>query len=154
MDFVVRVFLDKCTNIGSRFFQLKYRIPALATHSKRTTDNWVGHADDLVLLFKDITNLKLTLVLSTTFKRYHAEINISKTKTMIFNHKYINEEYPETTVSINNPAIRTPSSSKYLEFNIKYYKLSTGDSELQKRNASFMCLRKKWRTSKSCCLHG
>ena len=92
----MRVFLDKCTNIGSKFFQRKYRIPAAATHSKRTTDNWVGYADDLVLLFKNITNSKLAFdVLTTTFKRYHPEINISKTKTMIFSHKYINEEYPE-----------------------------------------------------------
>ena len=55
-------------------------------------------------------------------------------------------------VSIKNTTINT-IIFKYLGFNIKYDEPSTGDSSLEKRNAWFMCLRKKWRTSKSCSLH-
>ena len=79
MDFVIRVSLDKCINIG-------IRNPALATHSERTavgqhTLDWVVHTNNLVLFFEVSTNLEPALDLSfTTFKRYHLEIYISKTK--------------------------------------------------------------------------
>ena len=92
MDSVMRVFPDKCASIDIKVLQLKYRIPASATHFERTTVgqhtlDWVGYADNLDLLFEDITNLEETLdVLSTTFKTYHLEVNISKTKKMIFNN--------------------------------------------------------------------
>ena len=92
MDFVVGVFLGKCKNMGIKFIQLKYRIPVSATHSKSETVcqnalDWVGYVEKILLLFEDITNLELALdILSTNFKRYHLEINISSTNTMIFNH--------------------------------------------------------------------
>ena len=37
IDFVMRSLLDKCAHVGIKFRQLKYRIPASATHPKRTT---------------------------------------------------------------------------------------------------------------------
>ena len=84
IDFVMRVPLGKCTSISIKFIQLKFRIPASTTHSKRTTIgqfsfDCVVCANHLVLLFEDIINLELALdVLSTTFKRYHLEFNISQ----------------------------------------------------------------------------
>lgn len=90
-------------------------------HSKRATVgkhylDWVGYADDLVLLFEDIENLDMVLdVLSTTFKRYHLEIYISKTKMMIFNHQYVNEEYPKTIVSIINIPVDNTTIFKYIK---------------------------------------
>ena len=67
----MRVFLDKFTNIDIKFLQLKYRIQISATHSRRKTFghtlDWVGYADNLVVLFEDITKLELALnVLFTT----------------------------------------------------------------------------------------
>ena len=121
-----KFFLDKCTNIAIKFCQRKYRILTSAIHSKRATVGqhtlgWVGYADDLALLFEDIKNFEIALdVLSTTFKRYHLEINISKTKTMVFNHQYINEEYPKKIVSTNNTPIKNTTTFKYLRCNIKY----------------------------------
>ena len=63
----------------------------------------IAYAEDVVLSFFFLkTNLELVLdLLSSTFKRYHLENNISKTKKMIFSHPYMNEEYPKTIVSIN-----------------------------------------------------
>ena len=74
-------------------------------------------------------------ILSTAFKRYcHLEINISKTKTMIFNRQYINEEYPKKIVSIDNTPVKNTTVFKYLTCNIsniKHNEPSTGDSELE-----------------------
>ena len=149
----MRVFLDKCASIDIKVLQLKYRIPASATHFERTTAgqhtlDWVGYADNLDFLFEDITNLEETFdVLSTTFKTYHLEINISKTKKMIFNNQYIDGEYPETIVNINNMSVENTTTFKYLGCNIKYVEPSTGDSQLEMRmdtaQYKFYELRKK-----------
>ena len=141
----MRVSLDKYINIGTEFLQLKYRNPVLATHSERTavgqyTLDWVVHTDNLVLLFEVITNLELALHLSfTTFKRYHLEINISKTKTKIFNHQHINEEYPKTIVSINNAVVENTISFKYRGCNIKCHEPSIGASELEILTGTTQC---------------
>ena len=52
-------------------------------------------------------------VLSTTFKRYRLEINISKTKIMVFNHNYINEEYPKKIFISNKTPIKKTTICKY-----------------------------------------
>ena len=54
MDFVMRVFLDKCKKLKINFLKLKYRIPESASSTGRTacgtvTIDWNGYADDLVL---------------------------------------------------------------------------------------------------------
>ena len=161
MGFVAWVFLDKCTDIGIKFIQLKYRIPASATHPKRITVGQhyldsVGYAEDLVLLFEDITNLELALdVLSATFKRYQLETNISETKMMIFN-QYLNEKYPKPIVSINNILVENTIIFEYLGCNMKNDKPPIRESELEitliHHNASFMNVGKNWQTSKSCSL--
>ena len=58
MDFVMRVFLKKCTESGLKFLNLKYKIPCTASKTNRTTVGhhemkWIGYADDLVLFFED-----------------------------------------------------------------------------------------------------
>ena len=121
MDFIMGVFTDKCTGIGIKFLQLKNINPESATLSKRTTVgqhlDWVGYAYDPVLLFEDITNLELALsILSATLKRYHLEINISKTKMMIFNHQYINEEHPKSVASKINTPVENTTIFKYLRY--------------------------------------
>ena len=60
----------------------------------------------------------------------HLENNISKTKTMNFNHLYVNEEYPDIIVSINNTPAENTNIFKYLVCSIRYNKPSTGDPEL------------------------
>ena len=112
MDFVMRIYLEKCKTKGIKFLRLNFRIPRSATHSGRTkvgkeTSDWVGYADDLALTFEDTSNLQLGLsLLFETFKKYHLEINISKTKTMILNHQYTDEEYPDTISKFKQPTNR------------------------------------------------
>lgn len=88
----------------------------------------------LALLFEGIKTLQLALeVLPTSFKRYHLDIKISETKTTIFTHQYVNEEYPETIVSINNTPRENTTIFKYLAYSIKYNELSITYSELEMR---------------------
>ena len=145
IDFVMRVYIEKCETIGIKFLQLKYRIPNTASRTKKTTIgshtiDWLGYADDLALLFEDINNLDLALqLLVTTLKEYQLEINTSKTNTMILNNQYTNEAYPETIVKIENIPIKNVTTFKYLGCNIKYDEPSTGDSELAMRIDSAQC---------------
>ena len=66
MDFAMQVFFEKCSKIYIISFKLNYRIPLSATQSKSAiagqhTLDWVGNADNLVLLFENITNVRLAL---------------------------------------------------------------------------------------------
>ena len=145
IDFVMRVYIDKCKSTGIKFLQLNYKIPTSATVSCRITAgkqtiDWAGYADDLVLMFEDVKNLTLGLkLLSTTFNSYHLEINISKTKTMILNHQFTNEEYPDKLVNLNNTPIENVKIFKYLGCNVKYNEPTTGDAELEMRIDTAHC---------------
>ena len=139
MDFVMRVFLKKCSENGVKFLNLKYSIPSSASKTNRTTVghhemNWIGYADDLVLFFENISDMqKATDILCETFGRYGLEINKSKTNTMIFNNHLLSQQYPGTIISIENTQIENVKVFKYLGCNIKYDEPSTGDSELEFR---------------------
>ena len=139
MDFVMRVFLQKCSSNGIKFLNLKYNIPCTASKTSRRTVGdhevkWAGYADDLVLFFENIRDMKkATQILCETFCCHGLEINKSKTKTMILNHQLTGEEYPETIVSIDNTPLDNVKIFKYLGCNIKYDEPSTGDSELEFR---------------------
>ena len=101
IDYVMRVFLHSCSLTGIRFLNLKHRIPAEASQTKRETVgfhvfDWIGYADDLVLMFNNISDTQNALnLLDETFCRFKLEINTSKTKTMILNHDCANTEYPK-----------------------------------------------------------
>ena len=53
------------------------------------------------------------------------------TKTMVFHHQYINDEYPKTIVNMNNTLVENTAIFKYLACNIKYDEPSTGPLELE-----------------------
>ena len=151
MDFVMRVFLDQCKKDGISFLRLKYLIPAHASNTNRAATgtfvvDWVGYADDLLLVFEDKNSLvRGTRLLNAIFRRFHLEINTSKTKTMILNH---DGEYPESIVSLNGIAIANVEAYLYLGSTIKYDEASTGDTELNLRidgaESKFYSLGKKF----------
>ena len=112
MDFVMRVFLRKCSENGVKFLNLKYNIPCTASKTNRVTIGyhevkWIGYADDLVLFFENVTDMqKAANILCETFCRYGLEINKTKTNTMILNHHLTGQQqYPETIISIENTPI-------------------------------------------------
>ena len=139
MDFVMRVFLQKCSSKGIRFLNLKYNIPCTASKTSRRTVGyhevkWTGYADDLVLFFENVSDMRKAMqILCETFGCYGLEINKSKTKTMILNHQLTGEEYPGTIISIEDTPLDNVKVFKYLGCNIKYDEPSTGDSELEFR---------------------
>ena len=115
MDYVMRVYLKVCEDNNVQFLRLKYRIRSTATtreeraneyHGDHIVD-WCGYADDLELAFESIADLEKGLkLLDETFRRFHLQINASKTKTMILNFKCfmdqscIKQPYPESFVKL------------------------------------------------------
>ena len=146
MDYVMHVFMKACEERNIKFMKLKYRIPSTATTREERRNksdfgshnvDWIGYADDLVLVFEDTDNQQKGLdTLNETFKRYHLTINVTKTKTMIFNYHYINDDrttYPQTISTINNTAVENLTKFRYLGDEIKYDEPSSGDAEIDLR---------------------
>ena len=82
----MRVFMKACEERNIDFMELKYHIPSIATTREERRNksdfgshnlDWIGYADDLVLVFEDTDNLQKGLnTLNETFKRYHLTINV------------------------------------------------------------------------------
>ena len=139
MDFVMRVFMDKCKESKIKFLKLKYKIPESASSTGRVscgtvTIDWNGYADDLILAFEDELSLaKGISLLNETLKKYRLSINATKTKTMILNQKYEEREYPNTICSLEGEAIENVEKYRYLGSEIKYDEPNTGQMELNFR---------------------
>ena len=145
MDYVMRVFMQKCEENNVKFLKLKYRIRATATtrderakgYIGEHTVDWAGYADDLELAFESISDLEKGLkILHETFVRFHLQINAKKTKTMIINFKFENQdEYPQSIVMLNDHVIENVEVFRYLGDDIHYTQPSTGDAEIDLRIA-------------------
>ena len=139
MDYIMRIYLGKCHTNGINFLKLKYNIPSSASNSGRVTKgtyelDWTGYADDLMITFDDLASLQKGItILNELFKQYRLKINITKTKTMIFNQQLDNEEYPTTVASLNGESLENVVIYRYLGCDIKYNESSTGDTELNLR---------------------
>ena len=65
--------------------------------------NCGGLADDLILFMLDIHSLqRATTIVDEVFTNYGLCINGSKTETMILNHVLLEDEYPDTVISLCN----------------------------------------------------
>ena len=146
MDYVMRVYMQLCKNEDIKFITLKYRIRPTATIREGRNNktyrgeyeiDWSGYADDLELYFEDATNMQRALILlNDTFNRFHLQINVSKTKTMIANYKYTNaneETYPASIINLNNIPVENVKIFRYLGDDIKFNEPSTGDTEIDLR---------------------
>ena len=137
IDFVMRSFLTECNEKGIKFTSFKYRIPESASKNQReSTGNikttWIGYADDLILLFESKFDLQRALTLiNDKFTKFGLAINVSKTKTMVFNDA--NECYPEVICKLNGRDIENVTSFIYLGCNLKYDESKTGTTEIELR---------------------
>ena len=96
--------------------------------------DWSGYADDLELFCKDQHSLEKALkIMDRIFKRFMLKINVSKTKTMIFNFQGPQEEYPESFTALNNIAVENVKIFRYLGDQIKHDQPNTGDEEVSLR---------------------
>ena len=141
MDYVMRVFMDICQTEDIEFLTLRYRIKKTATtlEDRRTPYqgehiiDWSGYADDLMLVFENEKELQRALiVLNDTFERFHLQINVGKTKTMIVNFHQHNDisTYPEAICNFNQNPIETIKKFRYLGDDIQFDQSSTGDAEV------------------------
>ena len=148
MDFVMRIFMHECSLKRIKFSEFNYMIPRSATkenkfelgHIGKRSVSWVGYADDIVLAFKSVLDLRKGLeVLNNVFKRYQLNINASKTKTMIFAFPQDDNDYPETICSLDGKKIDNVKIFKYLGANIHFRESATGDTEINQRIESAEC---------------
>ena len=131
LDFIMRIYLKLCNESGIHFQKPKYRIPSSA--AKRNNEivgyqqiDWIGYADDLILIFDSKRDLQKALnILDTLFVKFGLAINASKTKTMIFNHQNTKECYPETICNLNGANIDNVKTFIYLGSCLKYDEPST-----------------------------
>ena len=76
MDFIMRIFLERCKTNRIKFLKLKYNIPSYVSSTGRTSKgefdiDWTGYADDLVLMFNDIESLQKGInILNKLFTEY------------------------------------------------------------------------------------
>ena len=112
MDYVMRIFMDICKTEDIEFLTLRYQIRATATtlEDRRTpyqgehVIDWSEYADDLMIVLENEKELQRALiVLNDTFERFHLQIYVGKTKTMIVNFHQHNgiSTYPEAICNLN-----------------------------------------------------
>ena len=139
IDFVMRSFLNECNEKDIKFTSFKYRIPESASKNQResignTKTTWIGYADDLILLFENKVDLQCALtVLNSKFTKFGLAINVSKTKTMVFNSNDAKESYPEVICKLNGEDIKNVKSFIYLGSNLNYDESKTGPTEIELR---------------------
>ena len=145
MDFVMRIFNEECEKSGIKFLELIYRIKSTATTRRERQQkyqgkhkvDWVGYADDVEMFFETAVDLQKALsLLDKIFKRFNLNINVSKTKTMIFNfgcNDKVQISHPESFASLSDKSVENVKSFKYLGDLIKYNESSTGDAEIELR---------------------
>ena len=146
MDYVMRVFMHICETEDIKFLKLHYRVRATATTREGRRKpyqgehilDWSGYADDLMLVFENEDELQRALILlNDTFERFHLQINVGKTKTMIVNFHQHNDiaTYPEVICHLNQKPIENVKKFCYLGDDIQFDQPSTGDAEVDLRIA-------------------
>jgi len=142
MDFIMRIYIEKCKQNGIKFLKLKYKIPEIASATSRTasgemTVDWCGYADDLLLVFDDLESLRKGIkLLDETFSSWRLRINTSKTKTMILNCE---GEYPGSIASLNKEPVENVENYRYLGCEVKFDEPTTGKTELTLRSDMAEC---------------
>ena len=92
---------------NSWVWNTKYQdLQALQEAIREFNLDWVGYADDLMLTFDDKDSLQQGIILlDEIFTEYRLKINIKKTQTMIINHQYSEQEYPNSISSLRGKDI-------------------------------------------------
>ena len=140
MDFIMRIYLERCKASGIKFLKLRFNIPSSVSSTGRISKgeydlDWTGYADDLMITFDDKDSLQRGItILDELFAQYGMKINVTKTKTMIFNQQITNDqEYPTTIASLGGKALENVKVFRYLGCDIKFDESSTGEAELNLR---------------------
>lgn len=106
MDYVMRIFMLKCTEKKVKFITHSYLIPEYASSTGtevigETDISWSGYADDISMYLASIKDLETaSRILDQVFGQYQLIINYKKTETMILN--YMNTDTPTNTGHIED----------------------------------------------------
>ena len=80
---------------------------------------------------------KALAILHSVLSKFGLHINIKRTKTMIFNFKYVernyNSTYPESIVTLEDQPIANVKQFRYLGNEVRFDEPSTGDAEIDLR---------------------
>ena len=141
----MRIFISKCLAAGIKFYNLQFRVIDSARKCKRSARaggekyfgdyviDYCGYADDVLLAFENNDEMqRAVIILDEVFKSYQLKINVSKTKSMVFNHPD-DIDYPKTLTTLNHEPIENVQSFRYLGNVIEYNQANTGDAEIQLR---------------------
>ena len=135
----MRIFINTCKNENLHFLKLKYKIPKKASSTGNLAMgnfdvNWIGYADDILVLFDNIASLKRGIsILNGTFQRFRLEVNSKKTKTMIINQQLDSKEYPVSIGKLEGKPFENVKTYRYLGCEIKYDEPTTGEAEINLR---------------------
>ena len=145
----LEVFEERCWEAGIRFVDILYEIPVEVTGTGQAIAGillltWLGYADDIVLASWRQSDLEAMIdILDKVFSEYCLKLNPEKTETLILNWKLgkpcVNDEYPNTIVSLNSIPIKNSKTFKYLGAFIEFDNSSTGDVEIEHRITSAIC---------------
>lgn len=144
MDYVMRVFEHVCSEENIEFIKLNYRIRTTScTREERMHGyfgdhivNWSGYADDIELFFENLDDIRKGIItLHSIFKRFGLNINIKKTKSMILNFNFTEDQaiYPQSIIQLENKAIENVKNFRYLGDEINFDEPSTGNAEIDLR---------------------
>jgi len=146
IDYVMRIFVDKCDNENVGFYEHSYRINPRAIsrdeRMKMRRDNipmygtktipWNGYADDLILFLLTSSDLqKATELLDITFTNFGLKINAQKTESMVLNHSQ--NQYPASILTLRNNTLKNVENFVYLGAHVRYDQPNTGDLEINNR---------------------
>ena len=150
IDFVMRVFMNNCKKDDSiRFFNHQYGINARSTPTEQrlrmrnenvklwgsSTVPWCGYANDLILFMLEIHSLqRATAILDEVFTNHSHCVNVSKTETMILNHMLLQDEYPDSIISLCNVALQSSTEFKYCGSYISQNEPNMGDITVSETN--------------------
>ena len=154
MDFVMRIFIDECRKKKIGFTKFEYAVnDSVRSREERGTNSgvhdvrWVGYADDLALFFENKKDMEPALkLLDEVFCKYQLSINVSKTKSMIFNFNEKIDAYPTDLVKLNGQVVENVKTFTYLGSKIAHNQPSTGDKEVDQRCNSAQGAYNKYRS--------
>ena len=96
-----------------------------------STVPWCSYVNNLILFMLYIFSLqRATTILNELFTNYGHCVNILKTETMILNHALLEDEYPDTIISLCNVPLLKPTAFKYLGSDISQNELHPKDIEI------------------------
>ena len=143
LDHVMRVYEHNLEMNKIDPVKFNYNIPEVENSTSKgdvgnNVEKWCGYADDTTIYSTSINNLQQSLqIISNIYERYKLNLNIAKTKTMIYGIK--SPQTPASIIRLNSQNIENLESFRFLGSMINDRQYSTGDVEINSRVQAAEC---------------